>query len=206
MPLPFSANITHFKQQNQPSDCVVSQVNAETPLQKGLVERNLRCILNVLAAGVQKPPFCVSQFVVVLYLVSHAYVCHGLWLKVGTHIHSARHVSRPSVGAGTARLREATHVRTQPERINLTTEVKVERLVDNVIAESRRPFSWCIALLYFPPSVLPRADVDERKTSLERVPISKISNSRGANQKYKLNCNGKAMMYRANHVMPRGLP
>ncbi|KAG8284847.1 hypothetical protein J6590_093707 [Homalodisca vitripennis] len=29
------------------------------------------------------------------------------------------------------------------------TEVKVERLVDNVIAESRRPFSWCIALLYF---------------------------------------------------------
>ncbi|KAG8256586.1 hypothetical protein J6590_065298 [Homalodisca vitripennis] len=89
---------------------------------------------------------------------------------------------------------------------NLGSEVKVERLVDNVIAESRRPFSWCIALLYFPPSVLPRADVDERKTSLEIVPISKISNSRGANQKYKLNCNGKAMMYRANHVMPRGLP
>ncbi|KAG8267754.1 Transmembrane protein adipocyte-associated 1 [Homalodisca vitripennis] len=91
------------------------------------------------------------------------------------------------------------------------TEVKVERLVDNVIAEFRRPFSWCIALLYFPralaaPSVLPRADVDERKTSLEIVPISKISNSRGANQKYKLNCNGKAIMYRANHVMPRGLP
>ncbi|KAG8249801.1 Golgi transport complex subunit 1 [Homalodisca vitripennis] len=126
-------------------------------------------------------------------------------------------------------------------------QVKVERLVDNVIAESRRPFSWCIALLYFrvlplhfskhknstktnitklnfllkkhsklclrpsarasaAPSVLPRADVDERKTSLEIVPISKISNSRGANQKYKLNCNGKAMMYRANHVMPRGLP
>ncbi|KAG8335368.1 hypothetical protein J6590_069652 [Homalodisca vitripennis] len=31
--------------------------------------------------GVQKPLFCVSQFVVVLYLVSHAYVCHGLWLR-----------------------------------------------------------------------------------------------------------------------------
>ncbi|KAG8314264.1 hypothetical protein J6590_096708 [Homalodisca vitripennis] len=59
-------------------------------------------------------------------------------------------------------------------------------------------------------SVLPRADVNERKTSLEIVPISKISNSRGADQKYKLNCNGKAIMYRAknlnNHVMPRGLP
>ncbi|KAG8274356.1 hypothetical protein J6590_004382 [Homalodisca vitripennis] len=72
-------------------------------------------------------------------------------------------------------------------------------LVDNVIAESRRPFSWCVAVLYFP-------DVDERKTSLEIVPISKISNSRGADQKYKLNCNGKAIMYRVNHVMPRGLP
>ncbi|KAG8288707.1 Collagen type IV alpha-3-binding protein [Homalodisca vitripennis] len=34
--------------------------------------------------------------------------------------------------------------------------------------------------------VLPRADVKERKTSLEIVPISKISNSRGADQKYKL--------------------
>ncbi|KAG8275658.1 hypothetical protein J6590_081924 [Homalodisca vitripennis] len=55
-----------------------------------------------------------------------------------------------------------------------------------------------------PPAI--SADVDERKTSLEIVPISKISNSRGANQKYKLNCNGKAIMYRANHVMPRGLP
>ncbi|KAG8319335.1 hypothetical protein J6590_094150 [Homalodisca vitripennis] len=101
--------------------------------------------------------------------------------------------------------------RCTPLHPSIQTEVKVERLVDNVIAESRRPFSWCIALLYFPrasaaPSVLPRADVDERKTSLEIVPISKISNSRGANQKYKLNCNGKAMMYRANHVMPRGLP
>ncbi|KAG8314485.1 hypothetical protein J6590_092167 [Homalodisca vitripennis] len=50
-----------------------------------------------------------------------------------------------------------------------------------------------------------RADVNERKTSLEIVPISKISNSRGSDQKYKLNCNGKAIMYRANHVMPRGL-
>ncbi|KAG8330288.1 F-box protein 21 [Homalodisca vitripennis] len=48
------------------------------------------------------------------------------------------------------------------------------------------------------------ADVIERKTSLEIVPIGKISNSRGADQKYKLNCNGKAIMYRANHVMPRG--
>ncbi|KAG8321008.1 letm1 and EF-hand domain-containing protein 1, mitochondrial [Homalodisca vitripennis] len=64
---------------------------------------------------------------------------------------------------------------------------KSSGLVDNVIAESRRP-----------------------KTSLKIVPISKISNSRGADQKYKLNCNGKAIMYRAknlnNHVMPRGLP
>ncbi|KAG8306319.1 Basement membrane-specific heparan sulfate proteoglycan core protein [Homalodisca vitripennis] len=54
-----------------------------------------------------------------------------------------------------------------------------------------------------------RADVNERKTSLEIVSISKY-NSRGADQKYKLNCNGKAIMYRAknlnNHVMPRGLP
>ncbi|KAG8247636.1 hypothetical protein J6590_057205 [Homalodisca vitripennis] len=38
-----------------------------------------------------------------------------------------------------------------------------------------------------PPAIrrawlLPRADVDERKTSLEIVPISKISNSRGADQ------------------------
>ncbi|KAG8311244.1 Adaptin ear-binding coat-associated protein 1 [Homalodisca vitripennis] len=83
------------------------------------------------------------------------------------------------------------------------TEVKVEWSVDNVIAESRRPFSWCVALLYFP-----HADVNERKTSLEIVPISKISNSRGAD--HKLNCNGKAFMYRAknlnNHVIPRGLP
>ncbi|KAG8277442.1 hypothetical protein J6590_042678 [Homalodisca vitripennis] len=137
------------------------------------------------------------------------------------------------------------------------TEVKVERLVDNVIAESRRPFSWCIALLYFrvlplhfskhknstktniyqtklllkkhsklvfildhipPPKmrVPPAISAGQQHlrccpalmstTSLEIVPISKISNSRGANQKYKLNCNGKAMMYRANHVMPRGLP
>ncbi|KAG8276177.1 Acetyl-CoA acetyltransferase, mitochondrial [Homalodisca vitripennis] len=112
---------------------------------------------------------------------------------------------------------------------------KSSGLVDNVIAESRRPFSWCVALLYF--RVLPlhfskhknstktnitklklnsclrpsaRASaapkVNGRKTSLEIVPISKISNSRGAYQKYKLNCNGKAIMYRANHVMPRGLP
>ncbi|KAG8306199.1 hypothetical protein J6590_053502 [Homalodisca vitripennis] len=128
---------------------------------------------------------------------------------------------------------------------------KSSGLVDNVIAESRRPFSWFVALLYFrvlplhfskhtklqqkqtllisllkkhlklvfildhtpPPKMrVPpaegaaeaRADVDERKTSLEIVPISKISNSRGADQKYKLNCNGKAIMYRANHVMPRG--
>ncbi|KAG8311514.1 hypothetical protein J6590_042383 [Homalodisca vitripennis] len=43
--------------------------------------------------------------------------------------------------------------------------------------------------------VLPRTDVKERKTSLEIVPISKISNSRRADQKYKLNCNGKAIMY-----------
>ncbi|KAG8252337.1 hypothetical protein J6590_059903 [Homalodisca vitripennis] len=116
---------------------------------------------------------------------------------------------------------------------------KSSGLVDNVIAESRRPFSWCVALLYFrvlplhfskhknstktnitklnyllkkhsklvfildhtPPPKM--RDVDERKTSLEIVPISKISNSRGADQKYKLNCNGKAIMYRANHVMPR---
>ncbi|KAG8297172.1 hypothetical protein J6590_040315 [Homalodisca vitripennis] len=88
------------------------------------------------------------------------------------------------------------------------TEVKVERLVDNVIAVSP-PVQLCLrpsARALAAPSVLPRADVDERKTSLEIVPISKISNSRGANQKYKLNCNGKAMMYRANHVMPRGLP
>ncbi|KAG8308220.1 hypothetical protein J6590_002306 [Homalodisca vitripennis] len=59
-----------------------------------------------------------------------------------------------------------------------------------------------------PPAI--SADVNERKTSLEIVPISKISNSRGADQKYKLNCNGKTIMYRAknvnNHVMPRGLP
>ncbi|KAG8311245.1 Adaptin ear-binding coat-associated protein 1 [Homalodisca vitripennis] len=53
------------------------------------------------------------------------------------------------------------------------------------------------------PPVEARADVNERKTSLKIVPISKISNSRGADQKYKLNCNGKAIMYRANHVMPR---
>ncbi|KAG8256581.1 hypothetical protein J6590_065293 [Homalodisca vitripennis] len=56
----------------------------------------------------------------------------------------------------------------------------------------------------------PHADVNERKTSLEIVPISKISNSRGADQKYKLNCSGKAIMYGAknlnNHVMPHGLP
>ncbi|KAG8248715.1 hypothetical protein J6590_033889 [Homalodisca vitripennis] len=42
---------------------------------------------------------------------------------------------------------------------------------------------------------LPCTDVNERKTFLEIVPISKISNSRGADQKYKLNCNGKAIMY-----------
>ncbi|KAG8277935.1 hypothetical protein J6590_031983 [Homalodisca vitripennis] len=134
---------------------------------------------------------------------------------------------------------------------------KSSGLVDNVIAESRRPFSWCVYFRVLPlhfskhknstktklfiekntqnlflflitlrhpiceylrpsvrsstaPSVLPRADVNERKTSLEIVSISKISNSRGADQKYKLNCNGKAIMYRAkklnNHVMPRGLP
>ncbi|KAG8308005.1 hypothetical protein J6590_006986 [Homalodisca vitripennis] len=105
---------------------------------------------------------------------------------------------------------------------------KSSGVVDNVIAESRRPF----ALLYF--RILPlhfskhknstktnktlppaegaseaRADVNERKTSLEIVSISKY-NSRGADQKYKLNCNGKAIMYCAknlnNHVMPRGLP
>ncbi|KAG8247830.1 hypothetical protein J6590_053212 [Homalodisca vitripennis] len=133
---------------------------------------------------------------------------------------------------------------------------KSSGLVDNVIAESRRPFSWCVALLYFrvlplnffkhknstktnitkqklnsllkkkhsklvfildhtpPPKIrVPpaggaaeaRADVKKRKTSLEIVPISKISNSRGAGQKYKLNCNGKAIMYHAknlnNHVL-----
>ncbi|KAG8262593.1 Atp5jp [Homalodisca vitripennis] len=128
---------------------------------------------------------------------------------------------------------------------------KSSGLVDNVIAESRRPFSWFVALLYFrvlplhlskhknstktnitklklnsllkkhsklvfildhipppkmrvPPAI--SADLKERKTSLEIVPISKISNSRGADQKYKLDCNGKAIMYSANHVMPRGLP
>ncbi|KAG8300627.1 hypothetical protein J6590_072439 [Homalodisca vitripennis] len=135
---------------------------------------------------------------------------------------------------------------------------KSSGLVDNVIAESRCPFSWCVALLYFrvlplhfskhknsiktnitklklnsllkkhsklvfildhipppkmrvPPVISAgfgstRADVNERKTSLEIVPISKISNSRGSDQKYKLNCNGKAIMYHANHVMPRSLP
>ncbi|KAG8320627.1 hypothetical protein J6590_064379 [Homalodisca vitripennis] len=35
---------------------------------------------------------------------------------------------------------------------------------------------------------------NERKTSLEIVPISKISNSREADQKYKLNCYGKAII------------
>ncbi|KAG8289162.1 hypothetical protein J6590_003500 [Homalodisca vitripennis] len=115
---------------------------------------------------------------------------------------------------------------------------KSSGLVDNVIAESRRPFSWCVALLYF--GVLPlhfskhqnstKTNITKQKlnsllkktpkirvppaisekTSLEIVPISKISNSIGADQKYKLSCNGKAIMYRAknlnNHVMPRGLP
>ncbi|KAG8305046.1 hypothetical protein J6590_078980 [Homalodisca vitripennis] len=98
--------------------------------------------------------------------------------------------------------------RLQAEEQLSQTEVKVERLVDNVIAVSP-PVQLCLrpsARALAAPSVLPRADVDERKTSLEIVPISKISNSRGANQKYKLNCNGKAIMYRANHVMPRGLP
>ncbi|KAG8297901.1 hypothetical protein J6590_027062 [Homalodisca vitripennis] len=84
---------------------------------------------------------------------------------------------------------------------------KSSGLVDNVIADSRSPFSWYVALLYFrvlPRGLrLPRADVDKRKTSLEIVPISKISNSRGADQKYKLNCNGKAIMYCANDVMQR---
>ncbi|KAG8337460.1 hypothetical protein J6590_022495 [Homalodisca vitripennis] len=134
-----------------------------------------------------------------------------------------------------------------PEAIDpYTQRSKSSGLVDNVIAESRRPFSWCIALLYFrvlplhfskhknsiktnmiklklnsllkkhsklvfildhtpPPKMrVPclLADVNERKTSLEIVPISKISNSRGSDQKYKLNCYGKAIMYRANHVMP----
>ncbi|KAG8252740.1 hypothetical protein J6590_050222 [Homalodisca vitripennis] len=95
----------------------------------------------------------------------------------------------------------------------LAQRSKSSGLVDNVIAESRRPFSWCVALLYFLPPAEgaseARADVNERKTSLEIVSISKY-NSRGADQKYKLNCNGKAIMYRAknlnNHVMPRGLP
>ncbi|KAG8250244.1 hypothetical protein J6590_105766, partial [Homalodisca vitripennis] len=131
---------------------------------------------------------------------------------------------------------------------------KSSGLVDNVIAESRRPFSWCVALYFrvlpvhfskyknsiktniikqklnyllkkkhsklvfvldhtpppkmrVPPAIsagfgsrLPRADVDKRKTSLEIVPISKISNSRRADQKYKLNCNGKAIMYRAKSL------
>ncbi|KAG8285839.1 hypothetical protein J6590_072476 [Homalodisca vitripennis] len=62
----------------------------------------------------------------------------------------------------------------------------------------------------FGSSMLPHADVKERKTSLEIVPISKISNSRGADQKYKLNCNGKAIMYRGNAFAhgwtPCGLP
>ncbi|KAG8301397.1 hypothetical protein J6590_054318 [Homalodisca vitripennis] len=81
-------------------------------------------------------------------------------------------------------------------------------LVDNVIAESRRARSAARASAA--PLVLPPVDVNDRKTSLEIVPISKISNTRGADQKYKLNCNRKAIMYRAkslnNHVMPRGLP
>ncbi|KAG8242230.1 hypothetical protein J6590_070065 [Homalodisca vitripennis] len=58
--------------------------------------------------------------------------------------------------------------------------------------------------LFFPDATFrraaeARADVNERKTSLEIVPISKISNSRGADQKYKLNCNGKAIMYRVKN-------
>ncbi|KAG8319981.1 hypothetical protein J6590_079594 [Homalodisca vitripennis] len=78
---------------------------------------------------------------------------------------------------------------------------KSSGLVDNVIAVSP-PVQLVLPCLL--------ADVNERKTSLEIVPISKISNSRGADQKYKLNCNGNAIMYRAtnlnNHVMPSGLP
>ncbi|KAG8281400.1 hypothetical protein J6590_059694 [Homalodisca vitripennis] len=66
---------------------------------------------------------------------------------------------------------------------------KSSGLVDNVIAESCRPASGHQRGLR-----LPHADVNERKTSLEIVPISKISNFRGADQKYKLNCNGKAIM------------
>ncbi|KAG8305230.1 Sorting nexin-9 [Homalodisca vitripennis] len=64
---------------------------------------------------------------------------------------------------------------------------KSSSLVDNVIAESCRPFSWCC----FRHPAEARADVNERKTSLEIVPISKISNSRGADQKYKLNSPGR---------------
>ncbi|KAG8265337.1 hypothetical protein J6590_096805 [Homalodisca vitripennis] len=77
-----------------------------------------------------------------------------------------------------------------------STGSKLSGLVDNVIAESHRPISWCCVR----PKVLPKNDVNERKTSLEIVPISKISNSRGADQKYKLNCNGKAIMYRAKNL------
>ncbi|KAG8323259.1 Post-GPI attachment to proteins factor 2 [Homalodisca vitripennis] len=73
---------------------------------------------------------------------------------------------------------------------------KTNGLVDNVIASPP-------VQLVLPPiegAAEARADVNERKTSLEVVPISKISNSRGADQKYKLNCNGKAIMYRAKNV------
>ncbi|KAG8311603.1 hypothetical protein J6590_040157 [Homalodisca vitripennis] len=56
------------------------------------------------------------------------------------------------------------------------------------------------------PSVLPRADVNERNTSLEIVHISKLSNSRGDDQKYKLNCNRKAIMYCVKNLIHHEYP
>ncbi|KAG8338063.1 mau2 chromatid cohesion factor [Homalodisca vitripennis] len=67
---------------------------------------------------------------------------------------------------------------------------KSSGLVDNVIAVS---LPVQLVHRFVLPCFTPRADFNERKTSLEIVPISKISFSRGADQKYKLNCNGKAI-------------
>ncbi|KAG8261063.1 hypothetical protein J6590_082445 [Homalodisca vitripennis] len=43
---------------------------------------------------------------------------------------------------------------------------KSSGLVDNVIAESRRPFSWCVALLYFVfyPYISPNTKNQQKQT------------------------------------------
>ncbi|KAG8247941.1 mitogen-activated protein kinase kinase [Homalodisca vitripennis] len=178
---------------------------------------------------------CIVQFYGALFKEGDCWICMELMDtsldKLYKYIYEVLQRRIPESILGKITVAELSYRKPLPI---LRQRSKSSGLVDNVIAESRRPFSWCVALLYFrvlplhfskhknsiktnmiklklnsllkkhsklvfildhtlPPKMrVPclRADVNERKTSLEIVPISKISNSRGSDQKYKLNCKG----------------